>query len=131
MEDYVRFVGRVMYPLPETAGFGYDSAEGKFPVERITPLGMVKLPMRRRLAVEKWSPYEVAVFEGAMCAHGKEFHLVQKEVQTKSTKEIVEFYYLWKKTTHYKEWTKAYEPEHLLYADDSDSDSDEGDPGAT
>jgi hypothetical protein len=29
-------------------------------------------------------------------------------VKTKTTKEVIEFYYDWKKTSHYKEWKKNY-----------------------
>lgn len=30
------------------------------------------------------------------------------KVKTKTVKETIEFYYDWKKTTHYKEWKKNY-----------------------
>ena len=43
--------------------------------------------------------------------YGKIFHEVQKVVKTKTTKEIIEFYYIWKKTSHYKKWKQQLEPE--------------------
>lgn len=33
------------------------------------------------------------------------------QVKTKSTKEVIEFYYDWKKTDHYAEWKKSYVPD--------------------
>uniref|UniRef100_A0A7S1UJW4 SANT domain-containing protein n=1 Tax=Phaeomonas parva TaxID=124430 RepID=A0A7S1UJW4_9STRA len=124
MEDYVSFVGRMVYPelarSHEGAPVGDDDGDAPlFVSERITPLGVVTLPLRRQLCIERWSPFEVAKFEGSMCIHGKNFHAVQKDVQTKSTKDIIEFYYLWKKTSHYKLWKRSYENEEALYANSS------------
>ena len=61
--------------------------------------------------VEKWSPFELSVFEGAISLYGKNFSAIQKYVETKSTKEVIEFYYFWKKTSHYKQWKKSYIPD--------------------
>lgn len=52
-------------------------------------------PVRRPLVFETWSPREIATFEGALALHGKSFHMVQQFVKTKSTKEVIEFYYVW------------------------------------
>jgi hypothetical protein len=42
-------------------------------------------------------------------------------VKTKTVQEVVEFYYDWKKTSHYKEWKKAFAPDErespCVYAD--------------
>mmetsp|Transcript_8858 Transcript_8858/g.33452 ORF Transcript_8858/g.33452 Transcript_8858/m.33452 type:complete len:187 (-) Transcript_8858:1353-1913(-) len=119
MEDYVSFVGRMIYPELQQ-GLDADEEASPYISERITPLGIVTMPLRRSLCVERWSPLEIATFESSLCIHGKNFHAVQKDVQTKTTKEIVEFYYLWKKTSHYKLWKKSYVPEELIYANDSD-----------
>jgi hypothetical protein len=32
----------------------------------------------------------------------------KKQVPAKTTKEVIEFYYEWKKTSHYKHWKKSY-----------------------
>jgi hypothetical protein len=32
-------------------------------------------------------------------------------VKTKTVKEVIEFYYEWKKTGHYKQWKKQYIPD--------------------
>lgn len=52
--------------------------------------------------------------------HGKQFHQIQKWVKTKCTKEIIEFYYIWKKTSHYQRWKNQYEEEI-----ESDSEEEE------
>ena len=113
-----------MYPNIYISNFGYDPLNNQYPVERATTLGFLTHPIRRPTVIEKWSPYEIAMFEAALCIHGKQFHVVQKLVQTKNTKEIVEFYYVWKKTSHYKEWKKQYEGD----IESSDEDDSEIDP---
>jgi hypothetical protein len=78
---------------------------------------------------EKWSPLEISLFEGAMMLYGKKFHVIQKivratvyvvrfdahmilpQVKTKTTAEVIEFYYVWKKTSHYKIWKRSYVPD--------------------
>ena len=47
-------------------------------------------------------------FEAAIALFGKRFHMIQPYVKTKSTKEIVEFYYVWKKSHRYQQWKDAY-----------------------
>lgn len=34
-----------------------------------------------------------------------------KQIKTKTVKDIIEFYYEWKKTSHYKQWKKSYTPD--------------------
>ena len=107
-------------------------------------------PVRRPLVIETWSPREIATFEGApppsappslvgasesgratagaLALHGKCFHTVQRFVKTKTTKEIIEFYYIWsappseaprspplrpphprrKMSSHYTEWKQNF-----------------------
>ncbi len=63
--------------------------------------------------IEQWSPYEIAVFEAAVGHYGKDFRAVQKEICSKSCREVIDFYYIWKKTAHYERWKKSYVPPHL------------------
>lgn len=119
-EDYIQLSSQMMMPGIHLAPFGYDATTGHFPVESITALSILLSPIRRPTVIEKWSPYEIAVFEASLAVVGKEFHQVQKFVKTKSTKEIIEFYYIWKKTAHYKVWKRQY----ILPEDDVDSDDD-------
>lgn len=110
-EDYISLVGDIMYPGTYMAPFGYSYSKGNYPIERPCTLGLLTSPLRRPTVIEKWSPYEIACFEAALTLHGKVFHIVQKVVKTKTTKEIIEFYYIWKKTSHYKRWKQQLEPD--------------------
>lgn len=59
---------------------------------------------RRRIsaatsAASLWSEEECRNFENGLKAHGKDFHLIrQNKVKTRSVGELVQFYYIWKKT---------------------------------
>ena len=80
-------------------------------LNRRLTLGRLLLPMRRATITDQWSPREIAVFEAALCIYGKEFHTVRKLVAQcgggKTTRQVVEFYYLWKKSSHYRDWKGA------------------------
>ena len=78
---------------------------------KINTLGYILNPLRKPFVVEKWSPFEISVFEGSIALYGKHFHTIQKLVKTKTVKECIEFYYFWKKTSHYKQWKKSYVPD--------------------
>lgn len=58
--------------------------------------------------LEKWSPHEVVVFEAAICVYGKDFYQISKAIKTKTTKEVIEFYYSWKFSSHYYSWRAHY-----------------------
>lgn len=70
--------------------------------------------------LELWNPREIALFEAAIHSHGKQFHKVQLFVKSKSTKQVVAFYYVWKKTQRYQEWKRRY-----TSSDSSDSEGDQ------
>ena len=60
---------------------------------------------------DKWTVREIAIFEAGICAYGKEFHTIAKlfkipnsEKLSKTCNEVVEFYYVWKKSAHYDLW---------------------------
>jgi Myb-like DNA-binding domain len=85
----------------------------------LSALGYLKSAVRRPQVMERWSPYEIALFEAAIAEYGKEFAKIQREIgPTKTVAEVIEFYYLWKKTTHYPRWKQEYIPEHLDVHDD-------------
>ncbi|KAL3772610.1 hypothetical protein ACHAWU_002516 [Discostella pseudostelligera] len=107
-EDYISLASSIMLPPIHLGPFGYSPTMGRYPIEQTTALGYLSSPLRRPSVIEKWSPYEIALFEGALAYHGKLFHLISKHfVTTKSTKEIIEFYYIWKKTSHGRRWKIA------------------------
>ena len=103
-EDYVNFVGTVMYPATQLQPYGYNAQEREYPMEKISMLGFLKSPLRRPTIMEKWSPYEIAIFEGSMLHYGKEFRVISRQIGTKTTRDGIDFYYIWKKTDHYKKW---------------------------
>ncbi|KAL7491610.1 hypothetical protein ACHAWT_000914 [Skeletonema menzelii] len=109
-EDYINLASAIVLPPnnPNTPTFGYSPHLGQYPIEQITALGYLTSSLRRPTIIEKWSPYEITTFEAALALHGKHFHQVQKWVKTKNTKEIIEFYYIWKKTSHYRRWKSSY-----------------------
>jgi hypothetical protein len=114
VEDYVDFVGKVMYPATKLRPYGFDPDKRAYPIEGISVLGYLKSPLRRPTVMERWSPYEIALFEAALLHHGKEFQTVGKEIGSKSTKEVIDFYYVWKKTGHYKKWKDQFVPDSDL-----------------
>lgn len=71
VEDYVNTCGSIMYPKVTVGPFGYRPCDGRFPLERPSTLGMMRTELRRPTVIEKWSPYQVALFEGAISIHGK------------------------------------------------------------
>ena len=84
----------------------------------ISALGYLKSPRRRPTVIEQWSPYEIAMFEASIAQHGKNFAKIQQDIRTgKTVADVIEFYYIWKKTSHYAQWKKEYVPEYLQVDD--------------
>ena len=71
-------------------------------------LGILMSPLYTPTVEEQWSRHEIAVFESGICVYGKRFHSIQKMIKTKSTKEVVAFFYVWKKTAAYKVWKRTW-----------------------
>jgi hypothetical protein len=127
VDDYVEVASNVaLQSLGQFGPYGFDPAQSSYPVEAISVLQFLKSPMRRSSVVERWSPLEVALFEASLAEYGKEFHKVQREIKTKTTNEIVDFYYVWKTTPHYKLWKKQYVPPYLDVSDDEDKQKNNG-----
>ena len=78
-------------------------------LQRQTTLGILKNPARPRQILDEWAPKQVALFESAICIYGKNFHAIQKVIGNKSLKQVIEFYYLWKKSSHYTIWKRHFE----------------------
>ena len=84
----------------------------------VSALGYLKSPRRRPTVIEQWSPYEIAMFEASIAQHGKNFAQIQQDIRTgKTVADVIEFYYIWKKTSHYVQWKKEYVPEYLQVDD--------------
>ncbi|XP_068031973.1 zinc finger protein 541-like isoform X2 [Anomalospiza imberbis] len=46
---------------------------------------------------DTWTPEEKESFQKAFHTYGKDFHLIQKQIQSKTVAQCVEYYYSWKK----------------------------------
>jgi len=125
-----------------------DSSFLSLPLEAVSTLSYLKSPARRRTVLEEWSPLEVAIFEAAIAEYGKDFYKIQKElpmqtvetpedddddgrrrqsytIASKSTNQVIEFYYIWKKTQHYQKWKDQYVPPYLDVSDDDNEEDGE------
>jgi len=116
-EDYTTMVGSMMYPATRFNNYGYNPQQRQYPLEKISLLGFLKSPLRRPTVIEKWSPYEIAIFEGSLFRFGKEFRRASQQIGTKTTREVIDFYYVWKKTAHYKKWKEQYVSDEDLLDD--------------
>ena len=96
-----------LYERPSSAGAVVED-EKLVPAHRYTSLGYLLLPIRRPSVLEKWTAHDIAVFEAAICLHGKKFDVIRTLLPSKTTKEIIEFYYVWKTTSHKPFWKKSF-----------------------
>lgn len=49
-----------------------------------------------------------------------------REIDGKTVPDVIEFYYMWKKTGHYKQWKAMWRCEQaVMHAQDGDSDEEE------
>ncbi|KAK2196851.1 bifunctional Homeobox-like domain superfamily/SANT domain/Ubiquitin interacting motif [Babesia duncani] len=60
--------------------------------------------LRQPHILDLWGPKELVTFELGLFRFGKEFYEIQQLIPTKTVKEIVDLYYLWKKTNRYTLW---------------------------
>ena len=90
----------------------YDLTIG-LTLQRTSTLAQLLSKVRPKTIIDKWSPYEIALFESAICVFGKKFHWISNLLKNKTTNEVVEFYYIWKKTKHGKVWKDTYIKETL------------------
>lgn len=106
LDDYLGFVSKTYYPDKEEG-----AATADFSMVRRTTLGLLNSPIRVPTVIEKWAPIEIARFESALCLVGKSFAQVAKAIGTKTTSEVIEFYYLWKQSKNYQTWKMTYKQE--------------------
>lgn len=63
-----------------------------------------------------WSEEECRAFELGLKLYGKDFHMIQQQkVRTRSVGELVQFYYLWKKTERHDVFANATRMEKKKY----------------
>ena len=52
--------------------------------------------------MKPWSEKECELFENGLRMYGKQFNVIQKNlISTRTISEVIQFYYLWKKTERY------------------------------
>ena len=69
--------------------YNVDEAMRRRKMSNVTPCDTASL----------WSDEECRNFEAGLRIYGKDFHIIQQQkVRTRSVGELVQFYYLWKKT---------------------------------
>lgn len=106
-ENYLALVSSIYYGgsfacrLLEGAGRRRRKSHGLRKVE------LLLSPLRKDYAFERWSPYEVAIFETSLCTFGKQFKKIEMLLGVKSYSEVTQFYYKWKQTSHYHAWKAA------------------------
>ena len=91
---------------PDTPAFQDSllSCSDFVPPQSVSSFGILQSPLVVSKAEDGWSPREVSVFESSLMIHGKDFRMISELIKTKSTKEVIEFYYIWKKTENYSRW---------------------------
>jgi hypothetical protein len=110
-ESYVEFASSFLFDKLTKRLGNYH----QLPLEHMSALAYLKSPVRKPSILEHWNPLEIACFEAGMAVHGKEFNtLSQHVIPTKTTKQIIDFYYIWKKTSHYQKWKKEFVPAEFL-----------------
>ena len=63
-----------------------------------------------------WTEDECQNFENGILTYGKDFHTIQaQKVQTRTVSEIVQFYYLWKKTERHDIFANKMRPDKKKY----------------
>jgi hypothetical protein len=68
-------------------------------------------------SMTSWSEDECKAFEAGLRMYGKDFHLVQiNKVRTRSVGELVQFYYLWKKTERHDLFATKFRLEKKKYS---------------
>ena len=77
---------------------GYDM------VKALVILRLIPRQLLDHRVMETWTNEETARFEEGYGQHGKRFHLVQAVVKTRTTGQVVRFYYHWKVSERHYQW---------------------------
>ncbi|ETW07524.1 hypothetical protein, variant 1 [Aphanomyces invadans] len=94
---------RALYAQGRPRGNGtWASLEAPFGcaavVESTDTLRHLLSPLRPSHVLDTWTPFEITCFEIGITQLGKQFHYIQQHlIPTKSTRDVVHFYYMWKK----------------------------------
>ncbi|KAF9561384.1 putative PHD type zinc finger protein with BAH domain-containing protein [Mortierella alpina] len=74
----------------------------------------VALIQKKDFDIKDWTPKEIEAFEEGIRLYGHELFAIKKKIETRSMKDIVRFFYWWKKTERYQPvysvFTKIHKP---------------------
>lgn len=98
LDKYIDIVNDLYFTPAE------ESQEQKEMQFKFSSLDLLISPLRSQIPLEKWSPYEIALFNCCICKFGKNFEIFEKIIKTKRIDEILEFYSCWKNTKYYSAW---------------------------
>ncbi|CAO3566578.1 unnamed protein product [Mortierella alpina] len=114
---YMERVKELALPLPSHSADVIDRAlltleqSGYDADKALQDLALLK---EKDLDVKDWTPEEVEAFEEGIRLYGHELFAIKKKVESRSMKDIVRFFYRWKKTERYQPvysvFTKIHKP---------------------
>mmetsp|Transcript_9468 Transcript_9468/g.13212 ORF Transcript_9468/g.13212 Transcript_9468/m.13212 type:complete len:321 (+) Transcript_9468:93-1055(+) len=100
-------VAKIYYGATRLAGFENFSLNGNEEYPIYNTMEVLISPLRNPQPVDKWSMNDIALFESAICEHGKDFFKVARCIPGKTTEDIVQFYYgVWKYSYNGHIWRK-------------------------
>jgi len=103
---HVRDNEQALYLLQQ-CGHNVEEAMRRTRAQKWTPISVLSL----------WSEEECANFENGLRFYGKDFYTIQQQkVRTRSVGELVQFYYLWKKTERHDVFANKTKMEKRKYA---------------
>ncbi|KAF9981891.1 putative PHD type zinc finger protein with BAH domain-containing protein [Mortierella antarctica] len=114
---YMERVKGLTLPLPSHSADIIDRAllalqQAAYDAEKaIKDLALIQ---KKDFDIEDWTPKEIEAFEEGIRLYGHELFAIKKKVETRSMKDIVRFFYQWKKTERYQSvysvFTKIHKP---------------------
>ncbi|XP_059093233.1 mesoderm induction early response protein 1-like [Tigriopus californicus] len=105
MGDHIRDDEQALHLLLQ-CGYNYEEALRRRRMNPLSPAETMSL----------WSEEECRAFELGLRLYGKDFHMIQQQkVRTRSVGELVQFYYLWKKTERHDVFANATRLEKKKY----------------
>ncbi|ETI49364.1 hypothetical protein F442_06745 [Phytophthora nicotianae P10297] len=105
IQDYLD-AARAMYaPQPAYASHHKRQKISEFGLQRVPSFqqGLKGLsPLRVPAVLDMWTPFEIRVFEVAIECYGKDFTRIAEVIGSKSSGDVIAFYYVWKNDSHYQ-----------------------------
>ncbi len=94
----------------DSVGAGDKWSSQEYDLYDYPTLHLLLTPLRQPSVLDYWTPSEIVLFEAGMCSIGKDFHLLHKLIPSKTPNQLVDFYYAWKRSSHYAVWKSFDKP---------------------